>query len=173
MDDYILIDDFFDNVNAIREYALSLDYEKSSKKTGWKGYRTSIDDTIIVNYIKDKLVEINNDLINLDLEVYFHYSIDSTKNEIPNFDKNRLHKDVTEWAGVVYLHPNPSPNSGTTLHTNTGELIHNIENKYNRFIFYNGNILHGVLDTFGNTIEDSRLTITIFGSNNKKNKSLI
>jgi hypothetical protein len=171
MVDYILIDDFFINVNTIREYALSLDYTKSSKKTGWKGNRVKVSDTDIINYIKSKLVEKDTNFINLDLEVYFHYSTKSTKNEIYNFEKNRLHRDVTEWAGVVYLHPSPKENSGTTLQDNTS--TYNIENKYNRFIFYKGNVLHGVLDTFGDDIHTGRLTITMFGSNSKKNKTLI
>lgn len=173
MINYILIDNFFPNVDAIREYALSLNYNKSSKETGWKGYRVRVDNGRITNHIKSKLIEKDSNFANLDLEIYFHYSIDNTKKEITNFDERRLHKDVTEWAGVIYLHPNPIINSGTTLHSDSGELIHNIENKYNRFIFYSGKILHGVLDTFGNSIEDGRLTITIFGSNNKKNKTLI
>ena len=173
MPEYILIDNFFNDVNSIRNYALSLSYENSSKITGWKGDRTSVTNTSILEYIKSKLVDIDAALSNLELEVYFYYSIDETKNEIKDFSKNRLHKDVTEWAGVIYLTPNPPLNSGTTLHRDNGELICNIENIYNRFIFYKGNTLHGVLNTFGNTIEDSRITITIFGNNTKKVKTLL
>jgi hypothetical protein len=100
--------------------------------------------------------------------------LDNTKNEVKNFEQYRLHKDPSEWAGVIYLNPNPKENSGTTLHNDNGEMMYNIENKYNRFIFYQGNILHGVLDTFGDNLENSRLTITIFGDTiDKTNKTLI
>ena len=110
---------------------------------------------------------------NIDLTIFFHYCTNDTKNTIKNFDEYRLHKDDTEWAGVVYLSPTPMTNSGTTLHEDSGELVHNIENNYNRFIFYKGNILHGVLNMFGDTIDNARLTLTIFGTNYKKNRSLI
>jgi hypothetical protein len=170
--DIYKIDNFFENVDGIRNYALSLKYEQSSDKTGWKGFRTRISNNEITDYIKLKLSNINKDFQNFDFDIFFHYTLDSTKNVVDNFDEYRLHKDLTEWAGVIYLSPNPKSNSGTTLHSDDGKIIQNIENKYNRFIFYKGDTLHGVLDTFGDTIETSRLTITIFG-NNKKRKGMI
>jgi hypothetical protein len=171
---YTLIDEFFENVDNIREYALSLKYIKSTNDTGWKGFRTQLFDKNILEFIKLKLIEVDENFKNLNIRAYYHYSLDSTKNEVKNFKEYRLHKDPSEWAGVIYLTPNPKENSGTTLHNDDGEIIHNIENKYNRLIFYRGNILHGVLDTFGDNLENSRLTITIFGDTiDKTNKSLI
>lgn len=167
--DYFKIDNFFNNVDDIRNIALSLEYQKSSDKTGWKGFRKKVENDSINQYIKSKIIELDDSFKNLDLNIFFHYTTDETKKIVDNFDKNRLHKDLTEWAGVIYLFPTPKPNSGTTLHSNDGSVIHNIENKYNRFIFYKGDILHGVLDTFGNDINDGRLTITIFGNNKKRN----
>jgi hypothetical protein len=166
---YIQIDNFFEDVDKVRHRALSCEYEQSSNITGWKGFRTKIIDSQIIDYIKSKIIQIDNDFKNLDLDIFFHYSTEKTKSEVENFDEYRLHKDLTEWAGVIYLSPNPNPNSGTTLHSDNGKIIHNIENKYNRFIFYKGEILHGVLDTFGDNIETSRMTITIFGNNKKRN----
>jgi hypothetical protein len=174
MIEYTLIDDFFIDADKVRKYALSLNYEKSTNETGWKGFRTPIVDIDLLHYIKDRLVKINDYFKELNLNIYFHYTIDSTKNDVVNFTETRLHKDATEWAGVVYLTPNPKPNSGTTIHNNKGEMVHNIENKYNRLIFYKGDILHGVLDTFGDNIENSRLTVTIFGNKlPKTGKTLI
>jgi len=57
---YILIDNFFKNPDVIRQLALSKEYIKSSKQTGWKGYRTNIDDVELINYIKNKLIEIDD-----------------------------------------------------------------------------------------------------------------
>ena len=59
---YILIDNFFKNPDVIRQFALSKEYIKSSKKTGWKGYRTNIDDVELVNYIKNKLIAYKSQL---------------------------------------------------------------------------------------------------------------
>jgi hypothetical protein len=171
---YTLIDDFFEDVDDIRKYALSLKYIKSTNDTGWKGFRTQLFDNNILEFIKSKLIEVDENFKNLNIRAYYHYSLDNTKNEVKNFKEYRLHKDPSEWAGVIYLTPNPKENSGTTLHNDNGEIIHNIENKYNRLIFYRGNILHGVLDTFGDNLENSRLTITIFGDTiDKTSKTLI
>jgi hypothetical protein len=171
---YTLIDDFFVDVDVIREYALSLKYTKSTDDTGWKGFRTQLFDNKLLGFIKSKLIEVDENFRNLNIRAYYHYSLDNTKNEVKNFKQYRLHKDPSEWAGVIYLTPNPPLNSGTTLHNDNGKMTHNIENKYNRFIFYQGSILHGVLDTFGDNLENSRLTITVFGDTiSKTNKTLI
>lgn len=176
MDNYILIDDFFEDPDMIREEALSMDYTESSSKTGWKGFRTELKNGTIKEYILKKLSDINEEFKYLKIDCFLHYSIDSTKLKLKNnFEKSRLHKDLTGWAGVIYLYPTPPKNSGTTLHHDNGEMTHKFENRYNRFVFYRGDILHGVEDTFGDNINNGRLTITIFGDilNNKKEKTLI
>ena len=173
---HILIDNFFKEPDIVRQLALSMEYTKSSTKTGWKGYRTSINDNFeLKNYIKNKLIEIDDKFKNLVIdECYFHYSLESTKNELKNnFEKDRLHKDMTEWAGVVYLTPNPMKNSGTTLHNDNYDLEDVIENVYNRFVFYDSKILHGPQDTFGDNIENARFTLTIFGDIVKNKKTII
>jgi hypothetical protein len=172
---YILIDNFFKEPDIVRKLALSKEYAKSSKKTGWKGYRTNVDDIELVNYIKNKLIEIDDKFKNLVIgESYFHYSLESTKDELSdNFEKNRLHKDTTEWAGVIYLTPNPTKNSGTTLHNDNTDLEDVIDNVYNRFVLYSGKKLHGPQDTFGSSIENARFTLTIFGNMIKSKKTIL
>jgi hypothetical protein len=169
---HILIDNFLENPDLIRNIALSKDYDKSNKETGWKGYRIFIDNDELIYFIKNKLIDIDDKFKNITLEVFFHYTLDDTKNET-NFEKNRLHKDKTLWAGVIYLTPNPPKNSGTTLHDDNGKLEDIIDNVYNRFIFYNGNVIHGLQDTFGDNINNGRLTITMFANINKKEKTFL
>jgi hypothetical protein len=172
----ILIDNFFENPDIIRNEALLMEYVESSSKTGWKGFRVELKNDSVKEYILKKLIEIDEDFKHLKFDCFLHYSIESTKLKLKNnFEKNRLHKDLTDWAGVIYLHPNPPKNSGTTLHRDNGEMISRVDNVYNRFVFYRGDILHGVEDTFGDNIKNGRLTITIFGDilNNKNEKTLI
>jgi hypothetical protein len=171
MDNHIIVDDFFPQPILIRNQALKKTYKKSTKSNGWKGFRTQCDDFNVINLIKEKLVNIDVKFNDIDLEIYYHYSLESTKNEMKNdFEKNRLHRDLTEWAGVIYLTEVPNTNSGTTLHNDDGDLIYTIDNIFNRFVFYRGNILHGVQDTFGDNINNSRMTITIFANTNKNKK---
>lgn len=162
---HILIDNFLENPDVIRNIALSKQYVKSSKETGWKGYRIDVDDIELINYIKNKLIQIDNKFKNIILETYFHYALNDTD--------TKLHKDETQWAGVIYLTPNPPKNCGTTLHDDTGVLKNIVDNVYNRFILYNGSTIHGVQDTFGEDIHNARLTITIFGNIDKKEKTFL
>lgn len=167
---YILIDNFFKEPDIVRQLALSMEYTKSSKNTGWKGYRTTLNNDEIKNYIKNKLIEIDRKFENLLIDaIFFHYSLDENK---PDLNK-KLHKDKTEWAGVIYLTPTPLKNSGTTLHHDNGDLENVIENVYNRFGFYDGKKLHGPQNTFGNNIENARLTLTIFANLNKTKKTIL
>jgi hypothetical protein len=167
---YILIDNFFKEPDVIRQLALSMDYIKSSEKTGWKGYRTNINDDEIKEYIKYKLIEVDKKFENLLIdEILFHYILEENRNDL----KERLHKDKTEWAGIVYLTPNPTKNSGTTLHNDNYDLEDVIDNVYNRFVFYDGKKLHGPQDTFGSSIENARFTLTIFANISKNKKTII
>jgi hypothetical protein len=171
---YILKDDFFENINEIRETALKCEYIKSNKNTGWKGYRAEITNTPIKNYVKENLLKIDPTLKNMDFIFYFHYSLENTKYELNDFWTQRFHRDDEDYAGVVYLVPNPKSQSGTIVFDENDRNSVTIENVYNRLILYNGNLLHGVEDTFGNDIEDGRMTLTIFGTlKNKQNKTML
>lgn len=173
MSTYTVIDNFFENPDEIRNLALLSNYDKSSDETGWKGYRKLIDNLEISNYITERLVLIDKKFRKLQMKMFFQYSLEETKKEIKNFNKNRLHKDDSEWAGIVYLSPNPQENSGTSLCNDDGSIIENIQNLYNRFVFYRGDMLHGVENTFGNNISNGRLTLAIFGGIPKSEKTLI
>jgi len=169
----ISIDNFFADVDSIRNLALSMSYKKSSNNTGWKGYRVSIKNLEIGEYIKKRLIGVDKKFENLLIsELFFHYSLEDTKDEMKDFLKERLHKDLTQLAGVIYLAPNPKEKSGTALYFEDGK-IETFENVYNRFIMYDGNVTHGPEDTFGDSIENGRLTMTIFASLDKNDKTLI
>jgi hypothetical protein len=171
---YILVDDFFDNVDEIRNLALSCKYDKSDATTGWKGFRSTLNNEDLKKQIHDKLISFNSQFKNFDLNIFFHYSLDNTKNEMQDFWRQRFHRDYSDWAGVIYLTPEPKNQSGTILFDETNKNPITIENVYNRLIMYDGNFLHGVEDTFGDDINNSRMTITIFSSlKNKKEKSLL
>jgi hypothetical protein len=172
--EYILKDNFFYNVDEVRKIALRNDYLKSNKNTGWKGYRSELLDESIKNYIIENLIKINPTFINVEFIFYFHYSLDNTKQELNDFWLQRFHKDDEDWAGVIYLNEIPKMESGTILFDENNKNPTTIENVYNRLILYKGNLLHGVEDTFGNNIEDGRMTLTIFGhKKNKKNKTIL
>lgn len=172
--DYIIVDNFFDNVDQVRNMAFSYKFNKSSNETGWKGYRAPINDDNLKKLVYDKLVSVDQSFENLNFNLHFHYSLNSTKTELEDFWRQRFHRDFCDWAGVIYLCPNPNPESGTILFDSNNKNPITIVNVYNRLVMYNGNRLHGVEDTFGNEINNSRMTITLFGqTKNKVYKSLM
>lgn len=87
-------------------------------------------------------------------QIFFHLI---TKDDVKN---SSLHIDPhVKYAGVVYLNKNPNKNLGTILKKDNGEEM-TVENKYNRLVFYNANILHGPQLEFEN--QESRLTAVLF-----------
>lgn len=176
---YKIIDNYFVEIEKIRNYALSNNFNKNPDKYhGWRGFRTSLLDSQL-NSINELINQkILNDVCNfyqLDKDKYlilsyFHYSLESTKIEcVFNFESYKWHVDPYKYAGVVYLTPNAPKNCGTTLIKNSSDIGSSfvVENIYNRIFFYPSNLLHAPTNLFGNDINDSRMTISFFIGDSK------
>lgn len=93
------------------------------------------------------------------------------------------------WSGLVYLSPDPAPDSGTSIWRDkaTGlcisapgiafhrgqdaerfELALRIENRYNRLVLFRERVLHRAGRGFGSGREDARLTQTFFFRSDEK-----
>ena len=159
----IIIDNFLKDPDAIRNYALNIQYrEPNLSEEGWLGYRSfmhcdNLKKTLIIK-VKKYFENINN------LDYYFHYSLIETKQTSPyNFEKYKIHKDSSyKFAAVIYLHPQPPKNTGLSFYTDNFNFIKSVENVYNRFVFYPATIFHAPTDLFGHNKETGRLTLTIF-----------
>jgi hypothetical protein len=80
-----------------------------------------------------------------------------------NVGKKNTHRDYGfDYAGVLYLAPNPQKNSGTSFYNDLGEETGYLENVYNRLVIYPANELHSLKESFGNDINNGRLTFTFF-----------
>lgn len=69
---------------------------------------------------------------------------------------------VFDYAGVLYLTPNPPANSGTIFYNDKGEEIDYVENVYNRLTIYPSTTLHRIKESFGDSKDNGRLTYTVF-----------
>jgi hypothetical protein len=168
IDDVLIIEEFLQNPNSIRERALLLNYEPPKIGMGWKGYRCLEENDLTIeisNIIKEKIKENNPLFDQLNLKCYFHYTIKSNEKT-----KENIHKDSNvDYAGVLYLTPNPQDNSGTSFYNDQGREILYLENIYNRFVFYPANEWHSLKESFGDGIENGRLTFTVFCTLTQKN----
>lgn len=118
----VVIDDFFQNPDIIRKYALSLPYEKAVDGR-WPGKRSPLLHTInekLVYSIAKKMLSVYYDL---STEIYWH-SIQMafqkikpySKDKNSNLNKGWIHTDgVRTLAGVVYLTPSVEIDAGTSI----------------------------------------------------------
>lgn len=183
--DYLIIENVLKNPKRFIEWSKSLEYYTNVEtledfqpqhknfnikikkvlqrhEVSWYGYRS------------DNLVELNNELIidifdgifmkmfpekiyeySYSVRPFFHYY----PAHVPSPDRF-FHRDPTILAGVIYLSEDPEKNSGTLIIKDSH--IIEIENIFNRFVIYNSTICHKIHNGFGNTIDDSRLTLTFF-----------
>ena len=158
--DIKIVENFFKNSNHIRNISLESEYFEDP----FLGYTHHITDenlsreftNMIHNHIDEsKKIE--------KFYFVFRYSLEKNKWTCPyDFHEWKVHPDFCEYAGLVYLTPNPPPNSGTSFYSDKRNFLFSVENVFNRMIFYNARNMHGPTDLFGNTKEDSRMTLTFF-----------
>lgn len=115
----LCVEGFFENPDRVRDYALQLEFYKSSDGA-WPGKRTldlkeiSLD---YYNYFCDKiyslLPEFDNDQYTLDLRFQLVETFENKKGSLKN--RGIIHEDQCPYAGLVYLTPNIEKECGTSL----------------------------------------------------------
>lgn len=186
-----IIDNFYDNADEVRAYALTKDF---GVKGNYPGHRTAPDlNDGVRDYISRHIEPMHGKILWPDphnIESYcgsFQYTTAK--------DRTWIHADSgTTWAGVLYLTPDAPLSGGTGLfrHKATGlctlprfengdideellsriyedaqdmtkwEMTDRIANVYNRLVIYRGDYFHASLDYFGKDIYDGRLFQTFF-----------
>lgn len=172
----IIVDEFYNNVDSVREYALAQPFDL---KGNFPGARTK-------PYLPD------------DLKASIQYIMRNAGGDITSwiedagftgtfqictaFDRTWIHADnFNTWAGVCYLTPDAPLSAGTALyrHKATGEfqrkesyhegydytkwdMVDYIANRYNRLVLYRGNLFHASTNYFGDSQQTGRLFQTFF-----------
>jgi len=164
-----IYDNFLDDIDSVRNYALQDIYYPPTKQDWWLGFRSkkynSSDSSIggkLSRKIENLLMQNFYCNKNISFEGYFYYCPKISQEFAgETFDKIRYHTDYrSEYAGLLYLHPSPPNDTGTTLIKKSKE--YRVENKYNRLVTYYSKILHGPQNFFGDDILDSRLCFVFF-----------
>ena len=165
----IIEENFFDNVDEVRQLSLDAEFIShldASALVGWRGFRAKITKEKypeLTEYITKKVNSLSTAFADKKLTLYFHLCLEETKALChPSFEETKMHKDPSNWAGVIYLTPNPKENCGTLMCSDDMSECKHIDNVYNRLIIYPSDILHGPNDFFGKDINDGRMTVTIF-----------
>lgn len=186
----LIIDDFYDNVDDVRNFALSQEF---GVKGNYPGQRT-------ISFATDEIKEYINNFIRPFAGEITYWSTDQYNGAYQyttQYERSWIHADsTTSWAALVYLTPNAPLSGGTGLfrHKETGlysapkrpdgsydqelldyigmdsqditkwDMTDRLANKYNRMVMYRGDLFHTSLDYFGTNIENGRLFQTFFFS---------
>jgi len=175
----IITDDFYQNPDAVRNYALSQPFEV---KGNYPGHRTKpyLPDDLkgaIQSIVFSAGGKVTDWLENSGYTGAFQLCTSS--------DRTWIHADsYNNWAAVCYLTPNAPLSGGTALYRykETGDdsrtdntaphldgydytkwdMTDYVANKYNRIVMYRGNLYHASVDYFGSNMETGRLFQTFF-----------
>lgn len=183
----ICIDNFYNDVDEVREMALNMEF---GVRGNYPGQRTEpVKNEGVKSIINEIIRPYAGDITRWDTEYTGAFQYTTA------VDRSWVHADqTTSWAGVIYLTPDAPLSGGTGLfrHKETGlhkaprlengeydmsilseiykdsqdmtkwEMTNFIGNVYNRLIIYRGDIFHTSLDYFGRDMHDGRLFQTFF-----------
>lgn len=183
-----IIDNFYSDVDAVREFALQQDF---SVRGNYPGPRTQ-------TFLNDSVKEVINNVVSPfygDVIYWSEEQYTGAYQYTTSRDRSWIHADqTTKWAAVCYLTPNAPLSAGTGLfkHKPTGltmapknedgsyndellkeiyadsqdmtkwEMVDRLGNVYNRLVMYRGDHFHMSLDYFGQDLYDGRLFQTFF-----------
>ena len=183
----LIIDNFYNNVDEVRNYALSLDYE-SEENHGAVGFRCESGSKKYngtkeyFEYLLNVKIQDNNK------EGGWNYSTNGCFQWCPNGTRLVYHCDSQNYAGIIYLTPDAPVKCGTSLLRHkkhkikdnkifelddwhelienkdnlftdkiSWEEVDNFGNIYNRLVLFNSHNVHAVTEYFGDNINNSRL----------------
>jgi hypothetical protein len=171
---YIVVDNFYENPDLVRKFALSQNFIAHEKYH--KGKRT--EECFLFDGIKERFEKlIGRKIIN-----WGKYGTNGCFQSCIKGDQLVYHFDIQMYAGVLYLTPDAPVKSGTCLYKSklTGkmkmnkgeystvfrnghldptdfEIVDVVGNVYNRIILFDSQIIHAAMDYFGDCKENGRL----------------
>ena len=156
----IVVDNFLDDPDRIRNIALSFDY--SNVQNNVPGVRSS---SRAGGEYEDKVTEKFREIFNSDIE--WCWEQDSFCFQLcTEGTESWIHQDpVAEWAAVLYLTPNAPLDSGTGIYESpNSDMNVAVGNMYNRLVAYRGKMMYhrSIVPGFGDSLETGRLTQVLF-----------
>jgi len=171
---FIVVDDFYEHPNKVREFALKQTFEKHAQYH--KGERTNL--TYKFPGIKERFEQI----LGHKIKNWHNYGVNGCFQFCVSEEKLVYHIDSQQYAGILYLTPDAPPNCGTSFFRSkntkkskvdynehgvvfkTGfydstqfDLVDEVGNKYNRLVLFDAQMIHAASCYFGSDKENSRL----------------
>ena len=114
----IVVDDFYKNPDAIREFALSLPFSESTPF--YPGNRTEQLWKVAPEFFEYSCYRFFSLYFDMTTPVNWNVSTQFQliyPDEDPLMNIGVVHKDPAEFAGILYLNPDPDPDTGTSLYS--------------------------------------------------------
>lgn len=172
----IIYDNFFQNPDAVRKFAMSQDFPIVGNYPGrrTKSFASQEHKSFFENILRKKITYWPTDNYNGS----FQYCLES--------QKSWIHRDNTDYSAMVYLTPNAPLRGGTETYqhkltkgvfandhnekflaadtNNFGawDILDSVANVYNRLVIFNGRQSHMSGKYFGNDINTGRLFLIFF-----------
>jgi glycosyltransferase involved in cell wall biosynthesis len=182
---FFIVDNFYSNPDAIRDYALTqVNYKEDLR--WYKGMRSD------TNFAPIEIKEAFEKVIGEEIYNWEDYSTNGVNGCFQimlSRDQQVYHYDEQKWAAMIYLSPNAPFESGTRLHASKINGAHHsweqsdiiddafkgdfydstkwntvdsAGNVYNRLVIMDARHVHSAGSYFGNTMETGRLTHLFF-----------
>lgn len=164
----LIVDNFFNNPDAVRNFALTLDYRSREHHEFFEGVRSNHLHTINEKFCSDVCSKIILEYFgtgnyNYEASVFFHKTSNNDKHDL-QWINDKVHTDPVVVTGIVFLTPDAPVSCGTqTYQISNGNYVPDVVmgNRYNRLIAYNGDVPHSAMDLFGEG-DSSRLVMLFF-----------
>ncbi len=175
----IITDDFYNDPDSVRNYALSQSFEV---RGNYPGLRTQ---PYLPQDVKNAIQYIVYNAGGKVTDWMESSGYTGAFQICTALDRTWIHADnYNTWAAVCYLTPDAPLSSGTALYRHKQskefekldndaaqsdgydytkwEIADYVANKYNRIVMYRGNLYHASLDYFGDNFKNGRLFQTFF-----------
>ena len=173
-----IVDNFYQNPDAIRKMALEQEYDQGGIGKYYIGNRTK------QQFLFPGLKEEFEYIMNRRIEKWEEHGMNGRFQLCKEGEPLVYHCDPQRWAGMLYLTPDAPYHSGTSTHALKGtdvrhlshpeiskcfrpgsqnldrtifEPVDNFGNVYNRLVIFNAGYLHSATDYFGYNNENCRL----------------
>lgn len=174
--DLIIADNVLSDPDSVVEFAKKQSYYTEDEwpyevKQSFMGKRTieisRLDKNINLDVIKSFNRSLIKDSINMKLtschtnscgNLYFEFL---NKEVIDNNKDHWNHHEESVFVGFLFLNKHPEKNSGIIIEDLDGKRF-TVENKYNRLVLYRGDYLQLTEGSFGDNVDNSRLTCVMF-----------
>jgi len=172
-----VVDNFYKDPDAVREFALKQEYFEGGFGRGFIGRRT--EKQFLFPGLKEKFEEI----MGMKITNWKEHGMNGRFQNCYSGEPLVYHCDSQKWGGMLYLTPNAPYQCGTTLHASKKtrartyydqgwdsdweytnhldrtpfEPVDVVGNVYNRLMIFDASCIHSASEYFGTVMENSRL----------------